>query len=1322
MCSVALLGPTFSLAALLSIDYQLEEGGRVSLAVYDAKGTMVRTLKSGVPEDAGQYHVDWDGLDHYGHAVAPGTYQWRLLRTPGLEAQYIGMLGTNAVPNSYDHWFANHSMPVSAVSDGKWLYLGGMGENVPASLCVSLDGNDLRWTAHQRFAWARDESMALAGDLLFSLSTHKSRASVHAIDPQDGQEKFQFDVIWDEKDFGTVRQYQMTTAGQWIVIAYPEFDALRWYEPAKRENKKAPVPFTKTTLAKPVDMIGTPQGMVYVISDDQVLRVEQNGSTQTIIDASRLHSPYRIAYVAKSNQLLIAERGDSHVVKRFDIATGKLLRTYGRAGGRLGGVFIKTDFLNICDVADDGHGGFIVQEGGHGALRRTVRMDAQGKHVRTWYGSPQFFNYACPDPADPSRIFYRSDEGSKTLAQMDLKTGQWEVLEDYPHTDFDGMFPSPGHYSVRWQVHRRGDELYLFGNSGRVWGVVRVDRQAGKLVPLASAGVWNKYHKEGMSPLLAQALKADGQDPVKLKDHVFYSWSDRNADGQLTVEEVRIAKQPQTMTPIGWQVYTDENWNMRLTTLDGWLTLPNANAQSSTDIPDWDIQALTQTTGWDITKHERPDAWRACGIMADQEGNVYQSLEGQAHPNWDRPAAGWPTVDSGSSRMIKRRADGSMAWVVGKHAVASPGSTIYQMHQPGEFHDLRDILGIVNLGGVNDCVLFGDRVVRPVVAYTQDGLYAGSIFDRHVDDGLPRRVYCWWRDGVTLRDGVVPYDVLTIGSIAQIDDNQVIWYAMGNQNTPVFRIRGWKNWQRMQGALVLEKPAIAAKFDGTGLTGRYYDNLKFDGQPITEQVDSSIWFALRDKRPVHGNWQKEQVVTGLKRDKPFAVRWTGTLVAPYTEPFKFAIINASQTRFTDGEKWHDDRGGIRMWINGRPIINRWHPDAQPDRRNIARPESSPVNLVAGQQYQITVEYGFWGDEPAELSLLWESPTLERQRLASSLLYPNDPTHLPHVKLISDGKTLHEGGDQVATVSAQIDKPLDHDLRLPMQLLELSPHVLEGFLPELTITAGQLKSNVMQLNAVQDQQPNASQWVQITPAFTGQWMAKPGESVTQIPFVDDEALPSEELVLHWSLDEMDAKFAPDETPFEQFGEMVNGNIQLRDDAVFGRALYLNGDGNYLRQRALLHDLAGKPYSISIWFKPQSKDAALVRLWKHARHSPSVWMQDGLLYAFGPKGERDLIKSQSTVSLNRWHHLAQVVNQSGVTVYLDGQIAMTKSAPTQLPLPGSLLEVGKKQPHPKKVLLFKGMIDDVRIYARMLDDSEVQKLYQAGLQALKRENDD
>ncbi len=61
-----------------SIEYALPEAAQVELVIYDLLGQKVRTLVTTQNQNAGYYHLRWDGRNDAGHTVSSGMYFYRL--------------------------------------------------------------------------------------------------------------------------------------------------------------------------------------------------------------------------------------------------------------------------------------------------------------------------------------------------------------------------------------------------------------------------------------------------------------------------------------------------------------------------------------------------------------------------------------------------------------------------------------------------------------------------------------------------------------------------------------------------------------------------------------------------------------------------------------------------------------------------------------------------------------------------------------------------------------------------------------------------------------------------------------------------------------------------------------------------------------------------------------------------------------------------------------------------------------------------------------------------------------------------------------------
>jgi hypothetical protein len=74
------------------LDFRLEAGGVVDLAIHDVRGARVCTIVQGARFDAGSHGVRWDGSDDEGRAVAPGIYFARIATDRGGATRKIQVL------------------------------------------------------------------------------------------------------------------------------------------------------------------------------------------------------------------------------------------------------------------------------------------------------------------------------------------------------------------------------------------------------------------------------------------------------------------------------------------------------------------------------------------------------------------------------------------------------------------------------------------------------------------------------------------------------------------------------------------------------------------------------------------------------------------------------------------------------------------------------------------------------------------------------------------------------------------------------------------------------------------------------------------------------------------------------------------------------------------------------------------------------------------------------------------------------------------------------------------------------------------------------
>lgn len=125
-----------------------------------------------------------------------------------------------------------------------------------------------------------------------------------------------------------------------------------------------------------------------------------------------------------------------------------------------------------------------------------------------------------------------------------------------------------------------------------------------------------------------------------------------------------------------------------------------------------------------------------------------------------------------------------------------------------------------------------------------------------------------------------------------------------------------------------------------GLVGEYYNGTNFE-QKVLTRIDPKIDFG----------WWESSPQNGVVNDEYYSIRWTGKLLAPETGKYLFSAKV-------------DD--GIRLWVNGTPMINAWGLHNRGDFSN-------SIVLEKGKSYSIKIEY-FNAMREGEITLLWQTPS------------------------------------------------------------------------------------------------------------------------------------------------------------------------------------------------------------------------------------------------------------------------------------------------------------------------------------------------------------
>ncbi|MEL6853066.1 MAG: PA14 domain-containing protein, partial [Bacteroidota bacterium] len=160
--------------------------------------------------------------------------------------------------------------------------------------------------------------------------------------------------------------------------------------------------------------------------------------------------------------------------------------------------------------------------------------------------------------------------------------------------------------------------------------------------------------------------------------------------------------------------------------------------------------------------------------------------------------------------------------------------------------------------------------------------------------------------------------------------------------------------------------------NGTGLTGRYFDDITLTNQSFS-QVDTTIDFQWGSATP--------NLSLGYEG---FSISWEGEIEAPLAETYTF-------TTSTDD--------GVRLWVNNQLIIDQWQDQSVTNF-------TGTVSLPAQTKVPIRMEF-YENTVFATARLYWSSPSIPRSIVPKIFLYPNSSV-LP---IEWQGFAVEEVGDQ-----------------------------------------------------------------------------------------------------------------------------------------------------------------------------------------------------------------------------------------------------------------------------------------------------------------------
>jgi hypothetical protein len=401
-------------AGHIPIAFELAQATKVSLAVYDKDGRLIRTCMGAEPMEAGKQTYQWDGLDDSDRPVPAGEYTWKMLTQEGFEQKYVCDVGISGNPPYQNEegtggWAGDYGYPVVVDIDGDQVVLGtGDGEATSKTIGTTLDGRKQwggGWGA--KGFWALDKGIGYFTGWSGELSRFDARAGkLKAF--ADGRGQIPTGINTGGGGGMTV------VDGKLAVVSVPDA-ALYLVDPETGAIQE------KLPLEGPWYGAATgPKGELYVVAGNRIGRYDlQAKKFQPLTD--KLPDSRMLTCDAAGNIYACIWEPAMQVWKFSP--EGKLLQKIGKEGGRPAeGKFDPSGMLKPYDVAVDKNGRIWVAEFDDQPKRYSV-WNADGTLWKEYFGSLAYSSGAYVNPAKPEYIYVNPNMRYK----VDYDKGTWEM-------------------------------------------------------------------------------------------------------------------------------------------------------------------------------------------------------------------------------------------------------------------------------------------------------------------------------------------------------------------------------------------------------------------------------------------------------------------------------------------------------------------------------------------------------------------------------------------------------------------------------------------------------------------------------------------------------------------------------------------------------------------------------------------------------------------------------------------------------------------------------------------------------------------------------
>ncbi len=183
----------------------------------------------------------------------------------------------------------------------------------------------------------------------------------------------------------------------------------------------------------------------------------------------------------------------------------------------------------------------------------------------------------------------------------------------------------------------------------------------------------------------------------------------------------------------------------------------------------------------------------------------------------------------------------------------------------------------------------------------------------------------------------------------------------------------------------------AAVGGGTGLIGQYWANA--NALDFTNETFTALPSLTHTKATIDFNWNTNGPDPMISPYHLIA-RWSGSVQPQYDEDYIFAVVS---------------KGGVRLWINDRLMVNDWA------THTLSVTNQAAIQLRAQQLYNLRLDYA--NGAGGAVQMLWRRPSTKFEIIPKTQLYPH-PTAPPTIGFVNPAADATFAGSASVTVGVE----------------------------------------------------------------------------------------------------------------------------------------------------------------------------------------------------------------------------------------------------------------------------------------------------------------